>query len=69
MSRRPIPKTHHDAHLPGLRPQQGLPLTLAPGVKRDVADRMRGAMRGAGDGLWGEHNPHFGKQKTGDARW
>lgn len=23
----------------------------------------------AGDGLWGEHNPHFGTNKTGDARW
>mmetsp|Transcript_12714 Transcript_12714/g.29666 ORF Transcript_12714/g.29666 Transcript_12714/m.29666 type:complete len:89 (-) Transcript_12714:154-420(-) len=22
-----------------------------------------------GDGLWGEHNPHFGNQKQGDARW
>ena len=22
-----------------------------------------------GDGLWGEHNPHFGSSKTGDARW
>lgn len=22
-----------------------------------------------GDGLWGEHNPHFGKQSQGDARW
>mmetsp|Transcript_42633 Transcript_42633/g.114131 ORF Transcript_42633/g.114131 Transcript_42633/m.114131 type:complete len:86 (-) Transcript_42633:79-336(-) len=22
-----------------------------------------------GDGLWGEHNPHFGKQKMGDSRW
>jgi hypothetical protein len=23
----------------------------------------------SGDGLWGEHNPHFGKQKMGDSRW
>lgn len=22
-----------------------------------------------GDGLWGEHNPHFGTQAQGDQRW
>ncbi|EKX40638.1 hypothetical protein GUITHDRAFT_154042 [Guillardia theta CCMP2712] len=22
-----------------------------------------------GDGLWGEHNPHFGSSKDGDSRW
>eukprot|EP00960_Hanusia_phi_P078386 768812-Hanusia_phi.AAC.1 len=37
-------------------------LLLAGAVARALSKRT-------GDGLWGEHNPHFGSQTDGDSRW